>query len=123
MSSNTDKFFLKSARLRKRAEYLEIQHRGLKAETNAFIGLVVPGRFENARIGITATRRLGNAVTRNRIKRLVREAFRRKIMDLPARIDIVVIGKKKAAKLESQTIFDDLTILGRRVTRLMEQCQ
>jgi ribonuclease P protein component len=46
-----------------------------------------------ARLGITVTRRIGKAVRRNRIKRLVREWFRRRKGTLSA-CDLVVIAKR-----------------------------
>lgn len=45
------------------------------------------------RIGITVSRQVGNAVRRNRIKRLVREAFRKHRSLLPSACDLVVIAK------------------------------
>jgi ribonuclease P protein component len=43
--------------------------------------------------------RVGNAVVRNRVKRLVREIFRERRLDLPAPLDIVVIAKPDAAQI------------------------
>ena len=48
---------------------------------------------QGARLGITVTRKVGNAVRRNRIKRLVREWFRHCGAELGAR-DIVVVAKR-----------------------------
>jgi ribonuclease P protein component len=49
-----------------------------------------------ARLGITVTRKFGNAVARNRAKRVVRDVFRRSPDQLPAGIDVVVIPKTSA---------------------------
>lgn len=51
------------------------------------------------RIGITASRKVGGAVVRNRIKRSVREWFRRSREQLPAAVDVVVIARPPAAGL------------------------
>ncbi|MCH7525918.1 MAG: ribonuclease P protein component [Planctomycetes bacterium] len=46
------------------------------------------------RLGIRVGKRLGNAPARNRIKRLIREAFRLGQHDLPADLDIVCVAKR-----------------------------
>ena len=55
------------------------------------------------RLGITASRRVGNAVQRNRAKRLLREAFRCVRAGLPAGLDLVVIVRQG---LGSRTLAD-----------------
>ena len=54
---------------------------------------------EGARLGITVTRRVGKAVTRNRVKRQVRECFRRRRRLLDEGLDVVVIARGGAAEL------------------------
>ncbi len=56
------------------------------------------------RLGITASRKIGNSVQRNRARRLIREGFRVVFGDLPDALDIVVIvrrplGERKMAAL------------------------
>jgi len=51
------------------------------------------------RLGVTVTTRVGNAVVRNRIKRLVRESFRRRKEAALHGRDIVVIAKRGAEEL------------------------
>lgn len=52
-----------------------------------------------SRLGVTVTRKVGSAVRRNRVKRLVREAFRLDPELVPAGIDLVVIAKDGAPTL------------------------
>ena len=54
---------------------------------------------DGARLGIVASRKVGNAVARNRAKRLVREAFRTKRELFDADIDVIVIVKRAPAEL------------------------
>ncbi len=123
MNGREDERFLKEMRLRKRADYLRVQSSGTRIQSRGFIGLVVFGRRGPTRIGITTTKRLGNAVARNRIKRLVREAFRRGTMNIPHEIEMVVIAKHKAASLSNEEIFHDLSVLSRQARRLEEKRQ
>ena len=112
--------FSKQMRLRKRSEYLRVQTRGQKVQTNAFLGLAVFG-VPKTRIGITVTKRIGGAATRNRIRRLVREAFRRRWMVLPDATELVIIAKKQAATLDGPALIEELSSLGRRLQKLLQR--
>lgn len=93
--------FPASARVRKRTEFREIQTKGRRITTPHCI-LLLHARDRLAseeaptgsRLGITASRKVGNAVTRNRAKRLVREAFRATRELWQPDIDLVVIVRK-----------------------------
>ena len=66
-------------RVRSRRDFLRIQSLGRRVTTPHFLLLLWvsdPNDTAMARLGITASRRVGGAVVRNRAKRLVREAFR-----------------------------------------------
>lgn len=54
---------------------------------------------DRSRVGISASRRVGNAVVRNRIKRGIRDWFRRERGALPDNVDLVVIVRSKASRL------------------------
>ena len=120
MAHPADERFPKSARLRKRAEYLSVQGHGRKVQTRAFVGLALEREDGRVRLGITTTRRLGGAVVRNRARRLVREAFRRGILAVPPGTDLVVIPKAAALALTALEAFEDLGTLGRRLRQAWE---
>lgn len=70
-----------------------------------FVVLAAAGRDPTrARLGITASRRVGNAVARNRVKRAVREWFRAERTQLDVGTDYVVIARKPAASLTAREI-------------------
>ena len=73
-----------------------------------------------SRLGVTVSRRIGNAVVRNRVKRRVRECFRKVIRaELPPLTSIVVIARAGAAALESPAISDELTMAVRNLSGRM----
>jgi ribonuclease P protein component len=91
--------FAKDRRLRKRSEFLTVQGAGSRITLPSCIVLLAARPDDRpARLGITVTRKFGNAVARNRAKRLMREVFRRYPQWFPNGIDLVVIPKTSAAR-------------------------
>lgn len=52
-----------------------------------------PNNMPVSRLGITAGKKLGNAVTRNRVKRIIRAAYRQSEQGLPIGYDVVFVGR------------------------------
>jgi ribonuclease P protein component len=72
-----------------------------------------------SRIGISVGKRSGGSVVRNRLRRRVREIFRRGRRDLPAGLSIVVNIKPSAARVEGSELAEDYaSALGRGLSRL-----
>ncbi len=88
-------------RLRSAADFRRLQQTGTRTRTRHFI--LILGRQATAalpRLGLVVSRKSGNAVQRNRIKRLVRECFRGWPDLLPAGVDLVVISLGPAPDLD-----------------------
>lgn len=66
------------------------------------------GGQDRTRLGITVTKKVGNAVVRNRIKRLCREFFRFNKHNITGHWDINIIAKKQAAGLSAKDVFSSL---------------
>ena len=85
--------------LRSRADFVRIQKGALKASSAHFLFLVgasALGPDAAPRLGIVVTKKLGNAVARNRVKRTTRETFRKLPDFVPSGVDLVVIARGKA---------------------------
>lgn len=75
-------------------------------------GRLAPERgADSRRLGITASRKVGNAVRRNRFKRRVREWFRRRRRELDPGLDVVVIARKSGAALGMEELDERLSRL------------
>ncbi len=115
MAPNTSARFPKSARLRRRSEFLRAQEGGRKIHTDSFLVFVLPQTEPGAtRMGVTASRKVGGAVQRNRVKRLVREAFRRHRLLFPQGLDIVFVAKKNAVDADYDQVVREIEKLCRR---------
>lgn len=107
--------FPKSARLRRRAEFLRVQETGRKLHTDSFLVFVLPRDDSGpSRMGVTASRKIGSAVQRNRVKRLVREAFRRHTLLFPMGLDLVFIAKKSAVDADYDQVVREIERLCRK---------
>ncbi len=95
MSPGPGASFPKSIRVRKRREYLAVQRGGRRVTTEHFIVHARPNGGRPARLGVTVSRKVGNAVVRNRVKRLCREAFRRNVSRFPRGLDVVMVARQQ----------------------------
>jgi len=86
--------FGKEERIRKRQDYLRIYEQGTRRYSQRFTIITCRNSSGIRRLGMTVGKKAGNAVQRNRIKRLLREFFRLNKLRLPASQDIVIIAKK-----------------------------
>ena len=68
-----------------------------------------------ARFGITVTRKIGNAVIRNRVKRMVREGCRHAAHLFPVNFDVVVVARPSAATAPANEVATEILGLARRL--------
>ena len=100
-------------RLRKRRDYERVSREGMRVSTQCFL-MLVADRFpasdqsSSPRLGLTVSRRVGGSVVRSRVKRHIREWFRRARCVLPERRDVVVIARPAAAALSHDGIAREL---------------
>jgi ribonuclease P protein component len=100
--------FPKSARLRKRPEFLKLSRTGKKIHSRNFVVIYQTSERDLSRLGVTVSSKVGNAIVRNRIKRYVREAFRRRRYGFEPALDILVIAKKSACEVSSAQVEKEL---------------
>ncbi len=86
--------FSRRQRLRLRRDFERVFRRRVSASDGLLVLYADRNDLPYGRIGIVVSRRLGNAVTRNRIKRLVREAYRLGQHDRPTGLDLICIPRR-----------------------------
>jgi ribonuclease P protein component len=102
--------------LRRRAEYLEVYAKGQVYRRRLAHVFVLARETPDlpTRIGLTATRRLGGAVVRNRLKRRVREIFRLALPQLKSGFSIVVNFTHASARATYNDLRDCLHAIWRQ---------
>lgn len=106
--------FPRDHRLRKRYEFVSLGKQGRRVKNAFFIAVFAPS--QKTRLGITVTKKVGNAVVRNRIKRYVREFFRLNQNRLNVAYDINIIAKKDCERADSAKIFAALDNLFNKIS-------
>jgi len=105
-------------RLRRRFEYRAVQSKGRRFVSRSFLGFYLLDRKGDARLGVTVSRKVGNAVQRNRMKRLVREWFRRAKTTLPKGVDLVLIFRHGVGEIPAIALRDELRAFESALGRL-----
>lgn len=77
-------------------EYKRVYRFGFHVSSDRFGCYVLPNRLRRSRIGLSVSRKFGDSHLRNRMKRLLREAFRRARRDFPACVDLVMVPRRAA---------------------------
>lgn len=108
----------RAERLRRAADYRRVFRDGVRADGRLMSLVIAPGANTHARLGLAAGRRVGGAVQRNRVKRLVRESFRTE--SRPAGVDVVVVPKAAMAQSDQAAVAGEYTKLLERLRRRLK---
>ncbi|MCA8956359.1 MAG: ribonuclease P protein component [Planctomycetes bacterium] len=104
-----------SARVRRNREFSRIYSRGTRASGPLLTVVALRRRDAGHRVGLSVAKIHGAAVRRNKIKRLLREAFRLERPTLPGQFDLVLIPKQRPGKFALAALRAELRSLVERV--------
>lgn len=100
--------FKKTDKILDRSEFVKLSKQGKKVQDHYFVVLFMTGVSPCSRMGITVSKRVGNAVERNRLKRLIREWFRMNKSSAGKIYDVNIIARKTAAGLTYCQVVESL---------------
>ena len=116
MSAATRFRFPSQFRLRRRAEFKHVMDHGQRAGDQRLQIWALPNHRDHSRLGLIVGRRHGNAVRRNRIKRILREAFRRSRERLPSGLALAC-APRAGARVELPEAIESLARVAERLAR------
>lgn len=109
----------KTERLTKGPEFQTLTKFGTRYRTQNFVVIIYRRDQQGVRrLGIAVNRKVGGAVKRNRIKRLVREFFRLHKEQLPASSDMLFVARPGSVALSYATLCEELLGLFQRLSTL-----
>lgn len=114
--------FPRELRLRHQAEFDRVYRGNIHAADGTLVLLAWKNGTLRCRLGLSISRRVGNAVVRNRWKRLIREVFRHQQVELPPGLDMVVRPRRGAAPSFS-AVSASLPRLAQRVDRRLKRME
>jgi ribonuclease P protein component len=108
--------FTKSERLLNRKDFVNLNQSGKRLHTAHCVIIFRQNGLSITRLGITVSKKKGNAVKRNRFKRHIREFFRLHKDQFPKGYDIVVSAKKDVGELDFRQVKKELSelVLGKK---------
>ena len=83
--------------IRKNDDFRIVYRKGRSYANHLFVMYVMPNNLEKNRLGVSASKKVGNSIIRHRIVRLMREVFRLHAADMKTGYDIVVIARTSDA--------------------------
>jgi ribonuclease P protein component len=113
--------FPRSCRLTARKQYLVVYGRGRRIPSRSLTLFGLPNSLDTCRLGITVTRKVGSAVYRNRIKRMLRDVFRRRKSELSVDLDLVVNAHRGFCDRSLAEIEQEFMTTFSRLTRNLAQ--
>ncbi|MDR1663399.1 MAG: ribonuclease P protein component [Clostridiales bacterium] len=105
--------------LKKNTAFRAVYARGISSASRLLVLYVLPNETGFNRLGVTVSRKVGKAVERNRIKRLIKENYRLAEGNLQTGYDMVVVARAAAgASVAEKSLFDGI---GRSLRYLLKK--
>lgn len=111
----------KISRLCQNKSFQAVYRSGKSYANKNLVVYVLPNKSANRRIGFAAGKRLGSAVVRNRVKRLLREAYRLNQDKFITGVDLVIVGRQPLIKAKLPQVVKSFLELGGKAKIMVEK--
>ena len=95
--------FPKLNKLKSSKEFQDVYEKGHSVVDGMSVFYVLPGKNEKIQVGFAVGKKMGNAVTRNHVKRMMREAFRLHKGELNDKVRLIWVARKRLAQADLKT--------------------
>lgn len=112
--------FPRALRVRTRREFLKVQDKGAKHAVGPLLALWLRNDGRPTRLGLTVSSKVGGAVLRVRLRRQLRDIFRKRRGELPAGLDLVLVVRPSGAQADYAMLnraFGEIASKLRRIVR------
>jgi ribonuclease P protein component len=103
--------------LTRKRDFEAVFKEGMNSASRYLVVYAKPNELSTNRLGLSVSRKVGKAVARNRIKRLLREAMRKSLDRISLDCDFVLIAKKSSVEAELDDFIQDIKRFLSRLTR------
>ena len=107
--------FLSREHLRRGSDFRRVYDTGRRCAGKLLVLYALPGTTGGRQVGVVTSRRIGNAVIRNRARRLMREAYRLNKVKLNEHLQIVMIARSAIRDKSFQNVEAEMLALWRQV--------
>jgi len=103
LKTDRDFSFRKENRIKSKNAFQIVYKTGRSVVDSMSVMYVLPNEEKNIKIGFAVGKKMGGAVTRNRVKRLMREVFRHRKAELKDSVQIIWVARKKLVEADIYT--------------------
>ncbi len=99
----------KSTRLTDSPEFERVYRQGAAYRGSLFTVHAFPNEIGTPRLGLSVSRKVGNAVTRNAVRRRLKEVFYSALPEIPGNLDLVVSARPEAAEADFRELDEEFS--------------